>query len=527
MSHARQKDLGAYYTPTSAADHMADWLVRTGGERVLEPSFGEGIFLKAVADAAARHKMDAVTVCGFEINEEAVQHARQVPFGALADDLRNEDFLSAAPFGVDAVIGNPPYVRLRNLPPDQKERALETAARVLGEDMRTSGSVWMPFVLHAMRFLNMTGRMAVVLPHELTYVKYARPLWRALGQHFGSLRVARTHERLFPDLLQDVVILFADHFGAQTDHVTYRPYGDMDDLLEGRPVAEEALSIEAIAQGERVFTRALLSDELRQLLSGKVAAATRPAREVVTFNIGYVTGNKSFFHPDEDVADDFDLPERSLRPAVASTRMLRETGVRSSALQAPGTLFLPDPDALTAGERRYIEQGEADGVNEAYKCRVRDPWFVVPNVRVPDVLVSVFSESPVLLVNDAGHVATNSLLCGYIQEGQTTASALAASWYTTLMRLQFELEVHALGGGVMVMVPGEAGRLRLPCDVTAPDDHLAQIDRLMQDGDLDAAYAQGDDLILRDQLGFDRAELSLIKEGIDTLAHWRTSARAS
>ena len=101
-------------------------------------------------------------------------------------------------------------------------RALHCASCVLGQGMETSGSVWMPFVLHSLRFLRKGGRMALVLPHELTYVRYARALWTKWGKSFDDLRVVRVHERLFPDILQEVVVLFADGYGGSTDRVRYQ-----------------------------------------------------------------------------------------------------------------------------------------------------------------------------------------------------------------------------------------------------------------------------------------------------------------
>ena len=47
---------------------------------------------------------------------------------------------------------------------------------------------------------------------------------------------------------------------------------------------------------------------------------------------------------------------------------------------------------------------------EAYKCRNRDPWYAIPDVRVPDAFLSYMSgRRPVLVRNDAECVCTNSL----------------------------------------------------------------------------------------------------------------------
>jgi adenine-specific DNA-methyltransferase len=519
---AARRGRGAFFTPQLAANLMADWALRRAGDRVLEPSFGDGIFLAAMADAAARRGLAGVVTCGVELDPATAARGRA---RGLADDVRCGDFLDVAPFPVDAVVGNPPYVRLRRLGSDARRLALDAAAAALGRPIDPSGSLWMPFVLHAMRFLAPGGRLAFVLPYELTYVRYARPLWRALADGFGSLRVVRTRRRLFPELMQDVVLLLADGRGGTTGTVGYQACDGVADLLEGRPVVDERLDVDAVVGGDRPFVRAMLAPELRQLLDGRVAAATVPGRRRVRFHIGYVTGDKAFFHPTDERCREHRLPAGSLRPAVASARAISGAGLRTSGVRSTDRLFLPTgPRSLTAGERRYVAAGEAAGVDRRYKCRARQPWYLVPGVRVPDVLVGVFTERPVLLVNDAAVVASNSLLCGYAAAG-VAPEQIAVGWYTSLTLLQCELEVHALGGGVMVLVPGEAGRLRLPAQVRADADHLALLDRTLRSGQPADAYRAGDDAVLVRQLGLTPADMRLIRDGIETLARWRRGPR--
>ena len=139
---------------------MARWVLANGARTVLEPSFGDGVFLRALAAAG-----DA-RVLGAELNPAPFSAA--VADGLLrGDDAHGGDFLAWHPPPVDAVIGNPPYVRLRHLPVDQQARALEVAAAAIPEGMQSSGSVWMAFVLHAANALRVGGRMALVLPFEL------------------------------------------------------------------------------------------------------------------------------------------------------------------------------------------------------------------------------------------------------------------------------------------------------------------------------------------------------------------------
>ena len=45
-------------------------------------------------------------------------------------------------------------------------------------------------------------------------------------------------------------------------------------------------------------------------------------------------------------------------------------------------LFYPHADPSEAAQA-YVASGEAGGVQKAYKCRVRTPWWRVPIARKP------------------------------------------------------------------------------------------------------------------------------------------------
>jgi adenine-specific DNA-methyltransferase len=515
--------LGAYYTPPTAAEFLARWTLRDSGDRVLEPSMGDGVFLHALRQEAERRGL-ATDVWGIEMAADTFRST--IASGVIGQDHGiHRDFLSVQPFDVDAVVGNPPYVRLRHVSPDQARRARKVAEQVLGQPMDPSGSIWMPFVLHASRFLRPGGRVALVLPYDLTYVRYARPLWDFLARRFGKLRVVRVHERMFPDILQETVLLLADDFCQETSRIRFEAYETVGQLDAGRPVLCSEIEITDVINGERAFLEALLSDDARHLLRTRIALATVPARELVTFNIGYVCGDKKFFHPTPETIEAYGLTAKSLRPALTSARQLRGIGLRTALLPSSrfSKLFLPG-EALTQGERAYVNDGEALGVSERYKCRIRHPWYVTPYVRTPDLLLPVFTEKPPLLLNDAQVVASNSLLCGYVK--RTSAEALVSAWFTSLTLLQLELQVHALGGGVLVLVPREAGNVRLPPMETVDRRRLSLLHELLTEEKVDLAFASGDESVLRKRVGLSSAEVAVIQEAVDTLSHWRTAARS-
>ena len=505
---------------------MVEWALRDRANHVLEPSFGDGQFLNAIRRFELQNPDQPIRISGVEIDEQVFRQT--VSSGNIdSSSALLADFLNVEPFPVDSIVGNPPFVRIRHLGQAEADAAINAAKNALGSSMDPSGSVWMPFVLHAARFLIHGGRLALVLPFDATYVRYARPFWTSMARNFGRLEIIRVKQRLFPEILQDVVILLAGDKGRTTDTVFYRAYKSVKRLLLNRPEVDSRVAVGDIERGARSFIWSHVSDELRELIGGKLASQLRAAGELVRFNIGYVAGDKEFFHPDIDTQREFGISSDSLVPALISSRNLKRGGVRTSTLskKAIGKLFRPDgrSESMTTGDRGYVTHGEFIGVNQRYKCRVRDPWYQVPYVKVPDLLLTVFSERPVLVINDVGLVASNSLLCGYMKN--TDADRFASSWYTSLTLLHMETEVHSLGGGVMVLVPREASNVKVVTPDCIRADSLTKVNEKLLSGDIEGAYRIGDSSVLTQSLGLSSDEVDLIHEGIDTLASWRTSSR--
>ncbi len=525
--HTRRQGRGAFYTPASAAEFMAAWVLESAPQTVLEPSFGDGTFLHALNKVSSEMEKTPPRLIGVEIDEQAF--SRTVESGVIQpSDAILDDFLRVNPIEVDAVIGNPPYVRLRHMTAMEAGVAMDAVSAQLGIDMEPSGSLWMPFVAHAVPFVRRGGRLALVLPLDATYVRYARPLWAYLASQFGELQVIRSRERVFPNILQDVIILMASNKGATCNTVGYRAYLQIRDFLMDSPEVEADIEVAAIVEGERPFVWAHIKPELRELLTHVIEPNTVPARKMARFNIGYIAGDKSFFHPSNDARSRFGLTDESLVRTVSSSRSLRGAGLYTSRMPDASidNLFYPlaGDSGMSDSDLAYVRYGVQLGVDQRYKCRVRDPWYIVPYVKSPDVVLTVFTERPILAVNDDGIAASNSLLCGYLDG--IDAPSFAARWYTSVTLLHIETEVHSLGGGVMIMVPRETGNIRIVSHVNAPRAGLEEVDRHLAMGDVEGAYKAGDRVVLKETLGLNDSDLELVYEGIASLAHWRTSARA-
>jgi hypothetical protein len=112
----------------------------------------------------------------------------------------------------------------------------------------------------------------------------------------------------------------------------------------------------------------------------------------------------------------------------------------------------------------YIAHGLQHGVDAAYKCRVRAPWYRVPLVAAPDLfLVYMANEGPRLIANLAGLLNVNSVHGVYLKEDyRPFCSVLPVAALSTFTLLGSELAGRAYGGGLLKLEPREAGRIPVP-----------------------------------------------------------------
>ena len=119
---------------------------------------------------------------------------------------------------------------------------------------------------------------------------------------------------------------------------------------------------------------------------------------VARVGIGYVTGANDFFHLRPSEAERAQIPERLLCPTVRNGRCLTRVAIPKATVEAwrrrdePILLLrLEHSDSGSPGGQADLDSSPGRKARETYKCRNRDPWYVVPDVTTPDAFLSYMS----------------------------------------------------------------------------------------------------------------------------------------
>ena len=453
-----QKRSGAYFTPGDVSQALVAWACRKPTDRMVDPSCGNGQFL-------ALHQNSV----GIEQNPVSAHLAIERAPGSLVHEGDFFTWATETRERFECAAGNPPFIRYQTFKGEVRRRALDLC---LDLGVRFSGlsSSWAPFIVATAGLLKLGGRMAFVVPAEIGHAPYAAPLLDYLLASFSSVHIIAVRKKLFPALSEDCWLLYTKGYGGKADAIDLTV---VDHFVPDRAPPAPTLKID-LEEWRTVWNRRLrpylLPASVRRLYADALAdPGTHRLADFASVGIGYISGHNEFFHLRPSDAKRLRIPSHFLQPSLRNGRAMPDKQITKSTIQSwvrnddPVLLLrLARDQAFPPSVRNYLDSSAGQEARQGYKCRNRAPWYAVPDVQIPDFMMSYMSGRSVNLVRNAAGVSCTNSVHAIRVRNQSLARELLPNWSEPLVRLSCELEGHALGGGMLKLEPREAGRITFP-----------------------------------------------------------------
>lgn len=537
-----RKARGAFFTPEPVARYLVNWAVRRAEDRILEPSCGEAAFLTAASLRLQRlgHEGEmSHQLAGIELHPDSAATAKRlVDSTGGSATIQTGDFFAVPPAGdFDAVVGNPPFIRYQDHSGRPRAASREAALKA-GVRLSALASSWAAFLVYSALFLRRGGRLGLVIPAELLSVNYAAPVRKFLIEQFAELQLVMFEERIFPGVLTEVVLVMADGYqmGA-AGHATITQVRSAESL-GSEPAGHRWAPIDSSGKWTASILGAAARGAYEDVTAGELYDTLGDWGDTT---LGAVTGNNAYFCLSPERVAQLKLGRdelvplsppgsRHLRGLALTVRQLRALGDGGSAT----ALFRPTGEPSLAAQR-YIDAGHKAGVDLAYKCRVRDPWWRVPIVPPADLLLTYMNaDTPRITRNQARAHHLNSVHGIYLKDELrflgSTLLPLASLNSVTL--LSAELVGRAYGGGILKIEPREADTLLVPSAraVERSKDQLTRVrpavHRALVGGDLLRATALVDGALERGGVGVTDGQLHQMRLAREELFRRRTTRGA-
>lgn len=465
-----QKLRGAYYTPEVLADAMTKIVSRTASfSSILEPSCGDGVFIDSLQKRGLLSSANHVTAVEIEPDEAEKVRARYASFPNV--DVRVADFFNfyheaLGSHTYDLIVGNPPYIRYQYL--TEQQRALQSDI-LTSHGMKANKLInaWVAFVVACVQLLSDKGVIAFVIPAEILQVAYAEDLRLYLSTHLAKITLITFEQLVFPDIEQEVVVFIGEK-GAEEKGIRIL---ELDDLSGFEQLDIDNNGFQKLQHVREKWTKYFVTASEMELIQS-VREDPRFSRfaEYGIINVGITTGNNAYFSVTEEIAAEYDLFDVTL-PLIG--RSSHAHGIyftdadwdenKRDGKRARLVYFPEKPiSEYTEGQKRYIEFGEQTGENQGYKCSIRERWYIIPSVWVPDAFFLRRNNLyPKFVLNQCNAVSTDTMHRMKFHFYVDPLNVLLA-YYNSISFAFTEICGRSYGGGVLEILPGEMGNIMLP-----------------------------------------------------------------
>ncbi|MCF8371627.1 MAG: N-6 DNA methylase [Bacteroidales bacterium] len=434
------KKNGIYYTPPALADYLVKPFENIMGEKILDPSYGEGSLLLA-AGRILKNIYRIYETHLFGCDTQPVNGLlRHLPKANLRE-IDFFDFPSDNMF--QTILMNPPYIRhsIQDLSKIYKYRINYPQLKILNK----KADLWAFFLVKAVSHLYVGGNIGAILPWAFLQADYAKPLRKWLSEIFLEINVVALNSKYFEKADERVVILWLKGYGSKCISIK----------------TASSKSIESTIIFTKLSFQNWISDRVSYFGVNNIDKVLKRCKSEFGFTelsdhaevkIGIVTGAVDYFIMTKQKAMEIGFKRNQLVPIL--TRPNEFTNyIKTGKKELKFLISLNVNDHLN--HKNYIERGIENNIHLRAHSVLREHWYIVKLNEVPDAFFQYrIKKTPFLLPNHDKVQSTNSIHRVYFRDvTEIEKKWIIVSILSIPSQLSVETNSKTYGRGILKIEP--------------------------------------------------------------------------
>lgn len=482
----QRHELGEYYTPPAICDLITRLTIQDPHDTVMDPACGSGGFLVSAynrkrelfAESAGNHDTILSELYGIDINrfpahltainlaiQDLESYTERVNievndfFNVQSDTQRFsrerasasgrdvEGGIVEALGSLDAVVGNPPYIRQENI--KDKDKVRNHLSGVDGEHLSRRSDIYAYFLTHATEFLDRGGRFGFITSDRWLDTGYGADLQEFILDHYRVEAIIKFGRQAFADALVGscVLILSKEPNAEERDHhvAKFIRVNESIDIDEIASLVEEDAKPNQMIRTEdyRLVTRKqyALHDEEKWSVFFNAPPIyfdiighdkILPLDNVATVGYGEKSGANDFFFGRQEDWEELGIKQYT-EPLLKATGQVERILFDDEVSKEWGYLSIHNLVEEALADRdgygdnppkervkkwlsenghqslvEYIEWGEDQGYHDRKTVSSREIWFDLGDLEAPPIVMTDFTwREHRVIWNEVGAVGSN------------------------------------------------------------------------------------------------------------------------
>lgn len=431
---------GIFYTPSDLAELLVKPLIKNNGQKIFDPSYGEGSLLLAaekISKAKKASNKPKIFGCDTKPVNGLLSHLPEA-------NLKKSDFFKFSTVNkFDVILMNPPYVRHHF-----QDGVLIDQYRKRYPDLKIlnlKSDLWAYFLLKATMHLNHNGDLGAILPWSFIQADYSKEVRKWLFNSFENITVLGLNNKYFDSAEARIVLLWLTNYGLRNKSIKIGSSRSISIMPIYRNVDKNKWSSEDVIYSETGQIDRFLSDCKKRYGYNELS-------HYCDVKIGVVTGADDFFLMEKSMAKTWNFSKKHLIPIISNSKQFNEVLLGKFDQLKSLICLTPDDHRIF---RKFVKHGENLNFHLREHSKRRKPWFCVNPGSIPDAFFPYRTvKFPYILSNDKKIQCTNSVHRLYFKDlSSVEIKWIQISLLSSIGQLSLEAEAKTYGKMMLKIEP--------------------------------------------------------------------------